>query len=314
MPKVSILIPVFNREKMIEECIQSALAQTYTDFEIIVVDNASEDGTWAICQKFAESDSRIRVFRNESNIGPVKNWERCIKEAVGDYGKFLFSDDLMLPDFLLETVHRLKNQDFAFVFTATLIGESIATGRLTYAGDKDFEILSGPNYFERLISSQPPVPFSPCAAIFRMSDIRKNLLLKIPLNGSHDFNRNGAGPDVLLFALTAKEYKSIAIVNKPLMFFRAHPGSFTVSNDKNSVTEGYLLALAWFFKTYSSRDNWVRWVSNIWLSHLRRGYVLSNPFELTRRYSGDGTLSETFQMLAVSTCTVFNKITKRFFN
>jgi len=76
MPKVSILIPVFNRKDYIAECIQSALDQTFTDFEVVVVDNASEDGTWEICQQFAANDQRVRIFQNDTNIGPVRNWRR----------------------------------------------------------------------------------------------------------------------------------------------------------------------------------------------------------------------------------------------
>ena len=94
-PKVSILIPVYNREAFIAACVQSALEQTFTDFEIIIVDNASTDTTWKICQQIAEQDKRIRIFRNERNIGPVRNWRRCIEEARGVYGKILWSDDLI---------------------------------------------------------------------------------------------------------------------------------------------------------------------------------------------------------------------------
>ena len=81
-PRVSILIPVYNREALIGECIQSALFQTFTDFEVIIVDNASTDNTWGICQRFAEQDKRVRVFRNEKNIGPVRNWRRCVDTRV----------------------------------------------------------------------------------------------------------------------------------------------------------------------------------------------------------------------------------------
>ena len=101
MPTVSILIPVFNREEFLPDCIQSALSQKYTDFEIIVVDNASNDRSWEIAKDFALNDSRVRVFRNDVNVGPVRNWQRCLDEATGEYAKFLFSDDLMLPDFHL---------------------------------------------------------------------------------------------------------------------------------------------------------------------------------------------------------------------
>ena len=80
-PKVSILIPVFNRKSYISDCIQSALDQTISSIEIIIVDNASNDGTWEICQEYANRDQRIRIFRNDTNIGPVRNWKKCLDPA-----------------------------------------------------------------------------------------------------------------------------------------------------------------------------------------------------------------------------------------
>ena len=65
---VSILIPVYNREDYIGACIESAIKQTVTNIEIIIIDNASTDGTWVICQKYSERDSRIRIIRNEVNL------------------------------------------------------------------------------------------------------------------------------------------------------------------------------------------------------------------------------------------------------
>ena len=79
----SILIRFFNRESFIEACVESALAQTHSDLDVVIVDNRSTYRTWEICQTLARRDSRIRIFRNDSNIGPVRNWRRCIDEAVG---------------------------------------------------------------------------------------------------------------------------------------------------------------------------------------------------------------------------------------
>lgn len=73
---VSILIPVYNRENLIEETVQSALNQTYKNIEIIVVDNQSTDNTWEILQKLASQDERIKIFQNNTNIRPCEKLEK----------------------------------------------------------------------------------------------------------------------------------------------------------------------------------------------------------------------------------------------
>ena len=301
MPKVSILIPVFNREHFISECIRSALDQTFTDLEVVVVDNASNDGTWDICQEFASLDSRVRIFRNEKNIGPVRNWLRCIEEARGEYGKFLFSDDLILANFLSKTLPHLADPGIAFASTAALIGTEIKHSKVHYGSDTTSEIISTDAYLERLAHGVPAVPVSPGAALFRMIDIRKNLILNIPIGLEHDFARNGAGPDVLLFALTAKNYKSVAMLREPLVFFRAHAGSFTIADEGSSVTEGYRLALGWFFKNFSTPRNWAYWTAKIWLKQSKNSMKLKNPFRIASRYSGKGSLQEVAQMTSAAT-------------
>jgi len=308
MVKVSILIPTFNREFFIAACIQSALDQTFTDLEVVVVDNASEDGTWDVCQEFAALDSRVKVFKNNKNIGPVRNWLRCIDEANGEFGKFLFSDDLILPNFLHETVSKLDDPSIAFASTAAFIGTSLECSEAHYSGEENSEIISTGAYLARLAQGVPAVPVSPGAALFRMTDIRKNLLLEIPIDGEHDFARNGAGPDVLLFALTAKNYKSVAMLNEPLVFFRAHSGSFTVADEGSSVTEGYRLALGWFFKNFSTPGNWAHWTARIWLKQSKNSMKLKNPFGIARHYSGKGSLQEVARMTSAATRLIIRRL------
>ena len=299
-PKVSILIPVFNRRQFIAECIQSALDQTFTDFEVVIVDNASDDGTWEICQRFATQYARVRVFRNETNIGPVRNWLRCIEEAKGQYGKLLFSDDLMMPEFLAETLPYLEDPTVAFVSTAALIGEALGNGVACYALPGGRERLSTKEYFENLASRRYPVPLSPGAAIFRMADLRANLLLHIPVAHPHDFTKNGAGPDVLLFALTALRYQSVVMLQKPLVFFRRHADSFTRANTGNAVTEGYRLALAWFFRKYLSKQHWASWLARIWLSEIWRRRAIKYPGMYATRYEGNSGLRDVSLIVLMS--------------
>jgi len=72
--KLSIGMPVYNGELFIERAIESILAQTFTDFELIISDNASTDSTQEICQNFSKKDDRIRIFKQEKNIGVHRNF------------------------------------------------------------------------------------------------------------------------------------------------------------------------------------------------------------------------------------------------
>jgi glycosyltransferase involved in cell wall biosynthesis len=96
-PRISVCIPTYNGEKFLRECIESVLEQTFRDFEVVVVDDCSSDGTVAIVNEYAAGDPRIRVIRNEQNLGLVGNWNRCVELARGEWIKFVFQDDLLMP-------------------------------------------------------------------------------------------------------------------------------------------------------------------------------------------------------------------------
>lgn len=296
-PVVSILIPVYNRENFIASCIESALSQTFTDLEVIVVDNASTDRTWEICQHYADIDSRVRVFRNEENIGPVRNWLRCVSEAQGEYGKILFSDDLMFPHFLEHTLPYLEDPDVAFVSTAVLVGKTPNEGVVQF-GDLSNGKLSCERYFEGLIAKQ--VTYSPGAALFRMSDIRANLQLSFPTKIQHDFAKNGAGPDVLLYALTALNYKCVAQIHDVDVFFRVHSNSLTIINSNDEVQRNYHAAIAWFCKNKLSNAHWARHVARTWLSDVKKNRRLISPHKFCTMYEGGGGCVELLTMLKQS--------------
>lgn len=246
---VSILIPVYNRENLIEETVRSAINQTYTNIEIIIVDNASEDNTWDILQKLASQDSRIKIFQNETNIGPVRNWKRCIDEASGEYGKILWSDDLMAPEFLEKTVPFLENEDVGFVFTGTEIFiDNTSEKRKSY-----FIGNSGVYKTEQFINGvlfDKGYPVSPGCAIFRLKDLNKNLLVDIPNKINSDFSMHAIGNDLLLFLLTAHQYNYFAFIEEALSFFRAHGDSITSQSNNGKLLFHYDIAKAYFVETY----------------------------------------------------------------
>lgn len=95
---VSICIPAYNGSRYMRQCLDSALAQTHAAIEVIVVDDQSNDDSYAIAREYAASDSRVNVFRNDRNLGLVGNWNRCVELAKGEWIKFLFQDDLLAPE------------------------------------------------------------------------------------------------------------------------------------------------------------------------------------------------------------------------
>ena len=103
-PRVSIGMPVFNGEKYVAEALESILAQTYSDFELIISDNASTDGTDEICRGFAARDRRIRYSRNGQNLGAAKNYNRVFELSSGEYFKWASYDDVLGPEFLARCV------------------------------------------------------------------------------------------------------------------------------------------------------------------------------------------------------------------
>jgi glycosyltransferase involved in cell wall biosynthesis len=115
-------LPVFNGENYIEEALDSILAQTYTDFELVVSDNASTDRTPQICQEHAARDRRIRYFRNPQNLGGVANYNRTFALSSGEYFKWAGHDDVLAPGFLEECVRVLDERpDAVLVHSQTTI-------------------------------------------------------------------------------------------------------------------------------------------------------------------------------------------------
>ncbi|HEY9771482.1 MAG TPA: glycosyltransferase family 2 protein [Coleofasciculaceae cyanobacterium] len=107
-PLVSIGMPVYNGERFLENALNSILAQTFTDFELIISDNGSTDRTEDICRTYANADRRIRYFRNQQNFGAGWNFDRVTELARGKYFKWACHDDLCAVEFLQRCIDILE--------------------------------------------------------------------------------------------------------------------------------------------------------------------------------------------------------------
>jgi glycosyltransferase involved in cell wall biosynthesis len=117
-PLVSIGMPVYNGENYITEALDSLLAQTYSNVELIISDNASTDSTETICSKYVAADRRIRYYRNEQNLGAAANYNRVVELAQGKYFKWAAHDDIHGPTLVQRCVEVLE-QDESIVLCHT---------------------------------------------------------------------------------------------------------------------------------------------------------------------------------------------------
>ena len=106
--KVSILTTVYNREKYLAACIESVLASSYQDWELIIVDDVSNDTSVAIAQRYEQKDARIKVYVNDKNLGDYPNRNKAASYAKGKYLKYLDADDLIYPHGLEIMVHTME--------------------------------------------------------------------------------------------------------------------------------------------------------------------------------------------------------------
>lgn len=169
-PKVSVIVPVYNAEGVVSRGVDSILAQGYQDFELILVDDGSSDGSGAICDKYAQQDGRVKVVHQE-NAGVSAARNAGLKVAQGEWVTFVDSDDIVLDGFLeslVAAVNREERIDLAYCGYAIVEGStSIKTYQTkTYIGKEQLhDVLSSTKLLYRC---------SPWAKLFRRSIITDN--------------------------------------------------------------------------------------------------------------------------------------------
>jgi glycosyltransferase involved in cell wall biosynthesis len=122
VPLISLAMPVRNGERFMEEAVASLRVQTFADFELIILDNASTDATASISERLAREDSRIRYVRNATDIGAGGNFNRCVELASGELFKWCAHDDLIDPTYLSRCVEALAARPDAVTAYGRLVG------------------------------------------------------------------------------------------------------------------------------------------------------------------------------------------------
>ncbi|TDE94058.1 glycosyltransferase [Occultella glacieicola] len=138
-PRLTIGLPVYNGEVYLAETLESLLAQDFSDFELVISDNASTDRTVDIVESVAERDSRVRLVRNDRNMGAAFNYNRLVRDSRAELFKWAGYDDLLDPSYVSSCVAALDaNRDAVLAFTqATIID---GTGQDVRAYDEKLDV------------------------------------------------------------------------------------------------------------------------------------------------------------------------------
>lgn len=133
MPHVSVVIPTYNRAHLVGRTIESLVAQSFQDWDLLVVDDASSDETVDVVKGYCQRDDRIRLMVNEQNLGLTRNWNHCLEMAAGPLVELLQSDDLIDADYL-ELVSRFFDEHPQVGFVAASCRYIDADGKTTDPG------------------------------------------------------------------------------------------------------------------------------------------------------------------------------------
>lgn len=144
MNKVSILVAVYNGEKWLDECLESLLAQTYADVEIVCVDDASTDGSLLLIKKYAAEHSSIKFIVNDVNCGQAVSRNRAFEQSTGDYIMMVDCDDFLSPDAVESAVKVLDDNDDTGSVLLRLVYYDDATGcKQEFVNSCKGEVLDG---------------------------------------------------------------------------------------------------------------------------------------------------------------------------
>jgi glycosyltransferase involved in cell wall biosynthesis len=209
-PRVSLGLPVFNGEKYLAETLDAILAQTYRNFELIISDNASTDGTEAICRAYSANDGRIHYHRNETNLGLSKNYGRVFELSSGEYFKWVTYDDLLAPEYLDSCVEVLDSDPSVVVVHSK-----------SYRIDESGEIRGSYDYDMNLESPRLQDRFRDLVTVRHSCNesqglIRSDVLARTPLQA------NFVGSDRTLMAELGLRGR-IHVLPEYLFFRRDHP-------------------------------------------------------------------------------------------
>lgn len=231
---VSIAMATYNGEKYIKEQIDSILNQTIQDFELVICDDCSTDGTIRILQEYAENDKRFHIYQNEENLGFKKNFEKAITLCQGEYIALSDQDDIWMPNHLELLKTAIKDKALA-CGNADLIDKDGNSMGTTFWEQEAFDSIPSSNLDKAMSIILFRSPYQGAAMMVR----RKLLEFALPIPHVYTYHDSW-------FALFACFCGGIACVEEPILKYRRIENSVTgLRNSKRSRYYQYRKHIIW---------------------------------------------------------------------
>ena len=220
MPTISVIVPVYKVEPYIRQCVESLLGQTYSNFELILVDDGSPDSCGAICDEYAEKDSRVRVV-HQKNAGASAARNAGVKTAAGEYIAFIDSDDIVCEKYLESLYSAALDSDADITICQSESGTKIPA---TFGKDNEqngLSVMTGREACFSVYRMDGVIPIPPWGKLYR-----KHLFNGIEYPVGMICEDDATTPRLCYVS------SKVALINDKLYFYRLQPNS--VMNQKFS--------------------------------------------------------------------------------
>lgn len=272
LPLVSIIVPVYNVERYLSTCIDSLLAQTYGNIEILCIDDGSTDASWDILRKYEAAHKNIHVFLNARNQGLSYTRNRGIKTAAGKYLCFVDSDDALETEAVARLVHEAEagQTDLVFFDYDQIDREgkknTVAAQHFLYQELPEHVVLSGQEMFLLMIEKLGAIRSPGCGQFVRAEFLREK---------QFSFEDGLLHEDVMFTTKTLLLAERVSVLNEKLYLYRRYSEP-TISTSADPLrTQSIFYSFSYFWSLW-------RRMAPMWPSAMNQGFAkhLKNIFQL----------------------------------
>ena len=286
MPTITVIVPVYNTEKYLYRCIDSILAQTFTNFELLLIDDGSNDASGQICDEYTTKDNRVRVF-HKKNGGVSSARNLGLDNAIGKYIMFVDSDDYMMPGMLEVMLSALESKKADLVVCGTM---ETGGGYWRPVADVDYSINQLNDHFVTLLHTELlPPPW--------------NKILKKKIIGNIRFSEDiSFGEDLLFNIQYLKKCETISFIKEaPFYHEKENENSLVVKFNRNRLLD---IEKVWVVVERFSEDK-----EGLYSKYLRDLTVYVRQLLKTKQYSWlekENILEEWSSVALIKSLNLFN--------